>query len=138
MELKTKIRIPPTKKTHTRLKSTHAGHILLKTSKANEEPFQYVIKLNTKDGNFFVTDDVGNSVIINSPANQIILRNADDTLINLEDIDIDVVAQGDLTIGVGGDINITCENMTVNAESLIKFNCGVSSVTIGKYRVEKY
>jgi len=64
--------------------STHGKHITLNTSKANGEPFGYTIQLNTGEGNFTVTDDVGNYFILNSKDTLLHLQNKDGSLLKLD------------------------------------------------------
>jgi hypothetical protein len=63
--------------------STHKGFVAMRTSKANGEPFAYDLVLNTKEGRFSLTDDVGNVIGLHSTDTRIIARNIDDTLVDL-------------------------------------------------------
>lgn len=64
--------------------STHEGHITIHTTQANDEPFEYTIQLNTRDGNFFITDNEDNTVILDSAERIIKAINADETEITID------------------------------------------------------
>lgn len=64
--------------------STHSKHITLSTSKANGEPFTYKIQLNTEEGIFTITDDVGNFAILNSRDTLLHLENKDGSFLKLD------------------------------------------------------
>lgn len=77
--------------------------ITLHTSKNNGEPFSYDIKLDTRNGNFSIKDNVGNSVGLDSKNSQI-------TVESLEKISVK---------NKGGDsINISSGNVTVKSSSI--------------------
>ena len=59
--------------------STHTKQITIRTNKYDDEPFAYVIQLNTKDGNYTVQDDVGNYIQLDSAETTIDLTNKDKT-----------------------------------------------------------
>lgn len=97
--------------------STHNGHITLHTTQANDEPFEYTIQLNTRDGNFFFTDNIGNTVKIDSEERQIRAINADDSEVNIEKTKIYAYAQEEIEVKCDGQligyvkdlVDITCD-----------------------------
>ena len=73
-----------TKNMYTLEISTHAKHLTLRTTKANDEPYAYTIQLNTKEGVFFISDDDGNVIELNSKKRKIVAKNADATEVLLD------------------------------------------------------
>lgn len=59
--------------------SSHDKHITLNTSKENGEYCRYSIQLNTGDGRFVISDDIGNSGWFDSAETNIGWKNAKDT-----------------------------------------------------------
>ena len=57
--------------------STHKKLCTFHTSKDNGEPFAYTIQINSKDGSFIVTDDVGNHFYLNSKERVLEMKNID-------------------------------------------------------------
>lgn len=101
--------------------SSHGKHITLHTTRANGEPFEYTMQLNTKDGLFFLTDQDGNSVQLNSAERIIKAINSDKSEITIDktkirayakdeikarsDDHMEASAGGNLDIFVEGDVN---------------------------------
>lgn len=59
--------------------SSHNKTLTLKTSKADGEPFAYTFQIDTEEGRFVFTDDVGNFIELESEAKRITIKNADQT-----------------------------------------------------------
>lgn len=59
--------------------SSHGKYINIHTSKANGEPFEYTIQINTDVGAITITDDVGNYLELDSQENKITSKNVDGT-----------------------------------------------------------
>lgn len=59
--------------------SGHDKHVTLSTSKSNGEYCRYTIQLNTGDGRFVISDDIGNSGWFDSAETNIGWKNAKDT-----------------------------------------------------------
>lgn len=68
--------------------STHQKHLLMHTSSANGEPFEYLFKFNTEIGDVTLTDDINNKIYMNSGEHQILLENADGAKVELNKKDI--------------------------------------------------
>lgn len=127
--------------------STHDKLVtMIKTSKANGEPFAYVIQVNTNDGQVFITDDINNQFLINSPDNHIEMRNADGAVWQLIGQDAYHYTPGDSVeeiggnkiIKTGGELSLkaggsalldSSGGTTVNSSSLTRIDG--SSVSIG-------
>lgn len=86
--------------------STHKKLITLKTTKANEEPFAYTIQLDTGNGNFVITDDVGNYIQIDSMETIMTFINKEKTMVELNKQDILMYAPRDLNCKVDRDMLI--------------------------------
>lgn len=113
--------------------STHNKQITLHTTQADGEPFEYTIQLNTGDGIFFVTDQEGNSVQLNSAERIIKAINSDASEITIDKTkifayaqdeirahtdnfmeakaggDLEVTAGGNIVILGKGDVNLICD-----------------------------
>jgi len=63
--------------------STHEGLVTFQNSKANGEPFQYTMQLNTKRGELTITDDIGNALEFDSKENMIKASNPDGSSVEL-------------------------------------------------------
>lgn len=64
--------------------STHSKNITFSTSKANGEPFAYIIQINTEEGIITIKDDDGNFFILNSRDTLLHLENKDGSLLKLD------------------------------------------------------
>lgn len=64
--------------------STHDQHIWWKTTQSNGESFSYDIKLNTKDSNYRINDNVGNYWLLDSANTHIRFQNADGSFIEID------------------------------------------------------
>lgn len=78
--------------------------ISIVTSQANGEPCGYFIQVNTKEGAVVVQDTLGNIIQMDSVGHRITLRNADDTLIDLNRQDIKVHCLGNAEFKIGGNL----------------------------------
>lgn len=63
--------------------STHKKCCTFHTSKANGEPFSYTVQINSKDGIFIVTDDVGNHFYLNSKDRVLEMKNLDGSSVTI-------------------------------------------------------
>lgn len=75
------------------------------TSQANGEPCGYMIQVNTKAGAVVIQDTLGNIIQMSSVEHRITLRNADDTLIDLNKQDIKIHCLGNMEVKVGGNLS---------------------------------
>jgi hypothetical protein len=65
--------------------STHSKRIRLTTSSANEEPYKYVIDLDTAFGSLTIKDDIDNVIKLESKPKRILLKNGDNSLLHILD-----------------------------------------------------
>lgn len=105
--------------------STHGKHITLHTTQADGEPFEYTLQLNTAAGIFFLTDQDGNSIQLDSANRVIKAKNSDDSEITIDrtriyayakdeiqaksDDYMEATSGGDLTAVAGGSLHLTVE-----------------------------
>jgi hypothetical protein len=105
--------------------STHGKHITLHTTMADGEPFEYTFQLDTKNGKFFITDQVGNTLTLDSAKTQITAINKDLTEVTLikttmygyakdeikvkTDDYLQATAGGDITAVAGGSMHVTVD-----------------------------
>lgn len=64
--------------------STHQKHVTFSTAKANGEPYQYTVQINTKEGAITIMDDVGNFIELDSGERRITLQNQDDSFLTID------------------------------------------------------
>lgn len=110
--------------------SAHDKHFTIGTSKANGEPYGWTMQFNTGEGEFTITDDIGNEFEIVSRDNRLQLKNPDGTFLKLEKQKIDLSANESITLTVGGTVykltpdtastqttNVLSKSSTVNIEA---------------------
>jgi hypothetical protein len=78
--------------------------IQLTTNKNDGEPFAYNLTLNTKDGFYKSSDDVGNHVLMDSKNTVIQLKNKDLTEYTLDKENITEKCKGNYTREIGGNL----------------------------------
>lgn len=74
------------------LDSKLAKRIRIHSSKSDGEAFGYDINIDAKNKHLTITDDVGNSIIIESEKSGVIIKNAEGTTINLNKTAIQIMA----------------------------------------------
>ena len=100
--------------------STHQGHVIFHTSKANQEPFGYDIQLNTQTGFFQLQDDVGNVISLTSAKNQIEMINQNGAFVN--------ILGANISINAPSTLNIKAPNFNIQS-STCNWNVGNLTVT---------
>ena len=115
------IELDPALNMYTAEISTHDRHITIHTSQANDEPFQYTIKLDTALGNFHIHDSTGNEWWFDSAERLFRFKNSDDTVIELDKLNINLSCQGILTGYVKEKIDITCDGPFVARAPTMQF-----------------
>lgn len=73
-------------------------HIKLSTSKANGETYRYMLLLSPELSKVLITDDINNSIYIDSEQHHVTLTNTDGSLLNLEAENIVMSCKGNITI----------------------------------------
>jgi phage baseplate assembly protein gpV len=99
--------------------STHTKTVRLHTSKSDNEPYEYDILINAKDGNIMIQDDVGNFISFDSKNTRLEVKNADGTWIDLDKEDLTITVPGNLTGHVG-------KNATFDIGAALSITAGVS------------
>lgn len=97
--------------------STHTKQITIRTNKYDDEPFSYVISLNTKDGNFTITDDVGNYVQLDSAETNIDLTNKDGTFVRLNKKKIEAYAPDSINMEAVNLYDIKTKDLKIKADT---------------------
>lgn len=54
--------------------STHDKYVHLKTTTSDGEPYEYDVKIDTKEGRIFFKDNIGNFVLLDSPSSNIVIN----------------------------------------------------------------
>lgn len=85
--------------------STHLKRITLHTSKANGEPFGYDVQINTGDGKIVITDDVSNYVVLDSKERIIEMKNADNSFVSINKMDVIINATENIIMKAGKSIS---------------------------------
>lgn len=105
--------------------STHDKVIKLHTSTSDGEPYGYDFVLNTKDGNFTITDTIDNRITLDSEAHQIIGINTEGSFVEIIKEDINIYAVRDFNIQAGRNFNTL-----VGSNKMSKIN-GLENKEIG-------
>ena len=119
--------------------STHNGKVSFTTSKANGEISTYRIQLDTKKGVLHISDDFGNLVQLESTAKRIIVKNGDESYVDIDKKVIEVHCHDKLNVIADNTINIKtttmnieCQDLNIKANNIkidandIKVNCPMS------------
>lgn len=124
--------------TYSLIFSTHTKEITLQTSKSDGEPFEYIIKLDTEEGVFVVTDDIDNQISLESAERRITLVNSDDSKLVLDKKNI--LMQSDDVIDIKSKtVNITSDNTNVKSTAVkvstttYGLSATTATVSAGKY-----
>ena len=97
---------------------SRTGKITLQTSKANEEFCLYAFQFNMKDGKVVLTDDLGNSFMLDSANTVLELENADGTRLALDKEIIEAFANDALNVKTGKSVNVKTKAVTVEAQTV--------------------
>ena len=89
-------------------------HIVIKTSKSDNEPFQYVIKMDAKNSKLHICDDDQNQILIDSNVPRVLMANRDGSFIDLAQKNITIFAPEDCNIKVGRQMVIDAPILTAN------------------------
>lgn len=89
--------------------STRDKFIHIHTSKNDGEPFEYDIKLNTKEGNLLITDNDGNSYELDSPTDTMNVITDNEFNLTVTN-DVNVKAGNNATVNVGNDLTASIGN----------------------------
>lgn len=106
--------------------STHSKNITFSTSKANGEPFAYVIQIDTDEGIVTIKDDAGNFFIMNSRDTLLHLENKDGSLLKLD--------KRDGLLIIPDTYEIQCTDYKLTASKSITTETSDHSVTSESYK----
>lgn len=104
--------------------STHRKHVTLKTVTVNGEAAEYIIQLNTGDGAFTLTDDLGNHFQLDSVERLWEMVNGDGTYLKLDKKNIDIYAPENIAITADENLDIACKNFTSSVVEDSKIEVG--------------
>lgn len=99
--------------------STHDKHISIQTSKANGEPYAYSIQLNTDEGNFQITDDIGNTFYLDSGAETIGAENSAGSSFKLQGQDMFGDVPAGIYLKAGQVVELDAPKMVCNAPEML-------------------
>lgn len=115
-------------------------HVTIHTTQANGEPYEYTLSLNTELGIFFISDNDGRTIQLNSSEDLIRLVNANGTTIELIQEMINLTAVGPITLSSDDIVNLLAgRDLTLNIEGNTSITTkGDTSIksTSGKVDVE--
>lgn len=99
------------------LDSKRSHHIRLRTSQGGGEAYTYTLILDAQNSQIQLTDNVGNSLLVDSANSKVILCNAKKAFIMLNGLDAVFAAPRDITIKAGRQCLIDTPLLTVNSQS---------------------
>lgn len=102
--------------------------VYIHTTKLNGEAYEYTLMLDTDNNQFYVTDDVGTHILLDSANDVVEMANRFETMVRISKKDIELDAKGNYTATVEEKYNVTCRNYTLNVSGASTINSG--SVTI--------
>lgn len=112
--------------------STHRKHITLQTAKGNGEPYAYTMQLNTGTGEFFLQDDVGNVLHLDSAATLIEFINRMGTFVKLDKRNININAPDNITAKAGKNVSVKAgQNIAIEAGQNINNKAGATFTAEG-------
>lgn len=88
---------------------THNKLVTMSTSKADDEPFGYVVQINAKDGKLVITDDTNNYIMLDSREKRWIIENVDGSKVDINKRVVDIFT--------GDSVNIKTNSFTVDANT---------------------
>jgi len=95
--------------------STHSKRLAFATSKSDGEPYMYEMYFDTKNGEFNLTDDIGNFINMVSKLSLIHVQNDKGTFVKLDKKDFKAYASQDGLIDIGRDVVIDVgRDMAIN------------------------
>lgn len=95
--------------------STHSKRLAFATSKSDGEPYVYEMYFDTKNGEFNLTDDIGNFINMVSKLSLIHAQNDKGTFVKLDKKDFKAYASQDGLIKIDRDVKIDVgRDMTIN------------------------
>ena len=114
--------------------STHKKLVTFSTSALNGEPFTYTLQLDTNEGRFTLTDDIENMIQLESKDKRIVVRNAANCYLELDDVDMNINVPRNFTMNVGksADITVGKDVTTEIGNNLTETIGGDVTRTVGK------
>lgn len=99
--------------------STHDGHLTIKTTKVNGEPFAHIVQIDTKNGNMVYADDAGLYIQADSAANRIEMDNGGGSYWDMNKA-ITTLKCEDFIVNASKSTTINTKDTTINSSTTIK------------------
>lgn len=123
---------------YTAIVSTHTKEITIQTSKSDGEQFEYIIRLDTKNNLFIVTDDDNNQITLESGERRITLLNGDGASVCLDKKNINIDAPDTITLNAKTvKVNATSHEVRAKSSSL-DANTQTVKVDTSSLKASKY
>ncbi len=111
--------------------STHDKVITLHTSKSDGEPYEYDVTLDTGEGVFTITDNIGNDVVLDSRVSKVTITTNSDVEVNTDIVTINAASSMNINTPI---LNIS-NDLTVGGTQVFNghatFNGGTTGDNIG-------
>ena len=101
---------------YTMIMSTHTKEVTLQTCKSDGEKFEYIIRLDTKNNMFVITDDDNNQITLESDERRITLLNGDGASVCLDKKNITIDAPDTITLNAK-TVKVNADNHEVKAKT---------------------
>lgn len=92
--------------------STKTKLITLKTTKSNNEPYSYTVKIDTQNGRITMEDDIGNIFTIDSPTAEISAVNSHGSKVGIYGDDFILNVPGKISMTSGSDCTVDSSTIT--------------------------
>lgn len=116
--------------------SSHKKHLMISNSKGNGEAVQYVCNFNFGEGKFSIADDLDNSIVVDSVERILQMINGDGTLIKIDKMNIEMIAQENIMITAMETITVLCKNLKISVTELIQMISQTNKQTADTWSVE--
>jgi phage gp45-like len=98
--------------------SSHEQRITLQTSQANGEFCTYAFQFNMKEGKVVLTDELGNSFMLDSKNTVLELENAEGTVLRLDKKVIDAIAKDAINMEATNSMSLKTKRFALQADTV--------------------
>lgn len=88
------------------LDSRRTKRILISTAKSDGEKYRYRLEISPVNSTVTLADDAGNVILIDSEKPEILMRNKDDSLLDLNAKNIIMACKGDMSFRADGNVSV--------------------------------
>lgn len=99
--------------------STHDKYAHLHTAKNDGEPFEYDVKLDTQAGVMTITDNAGNSIVLDSTNNKLTITTNVDVEVNTQNV----------VVNASEKVDVNTKTATVNASEGVNINTPITKIS---------